>query len=268
MMTAFLAHFNVEFITGIRNKTLFLMNYLFPLLFYGMVGLIMTQINPMFTPLMVPAMVIFATLVTTILGIPDPLVTARESGIFRSYKVTGIPAFSILVIPALSTVLHLTVVTLIIVLTAPILFDAPAPSNWLAFIGVYLVVAFAHAGLGVLIGVISPSSRLTVLLAQVIFLPSMLIGGLMVPYEMLPANIGKIAQIFPATQAMNALQGLAMGATADFDPLRSVIILFMGGLVAFSLALFLFSWDNKNTSRKANPLLGLLAIVPYLISLI
>jgi ABC-2 type transport system permease protein len=266
-MTAFLTHFSVEFQTGIRNKTLLLMNYLFPLGFYLMMGLIMTQINPLFTDTMVPAMVIFTALVITQLGMPEPLVTAREAGIFRSFKINGVPALSILAIPALSTLLHLSVVSLIIVGTATPFFNAQAPVDWIGFVGVYLAVAIALSGLGLLIGVVSPNSRVTVLFSQLVFLPSMLIGGLMMPFDMLPETIGRIAQTLPATQAMNAFKALAMGMAADFDPIRSVVILLVGGLIAFGLALYLFNWDSKNNGQR-KPWLAVLALVPYLIGLL
>jgi len=103
-MNAFVQHFSFEFRTGVRNKNLLLLNYLFPLGFYLMMGFIMVEINPLFQKDLIPAMVVFAVLAATLLGIPDPLVTARESGIFRSYKINGVPAFSILLIPALTTI--------------------------------------------------------------------------------------------------------------------------------------------------------------------
>ncbi len=57
-MTALVNHFAFEFKAGLRNATLLMMNYLFPLGFYVMMGLVMTQINPMFAETMIPAMVI------------------------------------------------------------------------------------------------------------------------------------------------------------------------------------------------------------------
>ena len=95
-MSAFTQHFNFEFRAGLRNKNLLLMNYLFPLGFYLMMGFIMPEINPFFGEVMIPAMVTFAVLAATLLGLPDPLVNARENGIFRSYKINGVPALSIL----------------------------------------------------------------------------------------------------------------------------------------------------------------------------
>ena len=102
-MNAFTHHLSFEFRTGIRNRQLLLMNYLFPLGFYLMIGFVMPVINPPFLEGMVPAMVVFAILAATFLGLPDPIVNAREAGILRSYKINGVPSLSILAIPALTT---------------------------------------------------------------------------------------------------------------------------------------------------------------------
>jgi len=262
-MNAFINHFSFEFRTGIRNQTLLLMNYLFPLGFYAMMGLVMPEINPTFLETMIPAMITFSILAATLLGLPEPLVTFREAGIFRSYKVNGVPAVSILVIPALTTIFHMMIVTAIISVTAPLLFDAPAPVNWPGFLLTFLSLAFACAGLGVLIGVISPDSRMTVLWSQLIFLPSMLLGGMMLPYSQLPEAVGRVARLLPATLAMNAFRGLAMDLVADFSTLGSLLVLLAGGVLAFGLAIYLFNWDRRNATRRGHPLLALLVLIPF-----
>ncbi|MGB3061013.1 MAG: ABC transporter permease [Anaerolineae bacterium] len=266
-MNAFIHHFSFEFRAGIRNKQLLLMNYLFPLGFYLMMGFIMAEINPPFREVIVPAMVVFTILAATLLGIPDPLVNARENGVFRSYKINGIPSISILIIPALTTILHLVIMTVIITVTAPVFFRAPLPVNWLNYTLIFVAMAFSCAGLSVLIGVISPSSRMTVLWSQLVFVPSMLLGGMMLPYSMLPAGAGKFAQLLPATQAMNAFNGLAMGKVAAFSPWGSVIMLFASGVLAFGLAIYLFSWDSRNTTRRGHTLLALLVLLPYIVGI-
>ncbi len=267
-MSAFAHHFSFEFKTGIRNKNLLLMNYLFPLGFYLMMAAIMPGINPLFRDTMIPAMITFAVLASTLLGLPDPLVNARESGIFRSYKINGVPALSILLIPGLTTGLHLAVVSLVIAFSAPLVFDAAMPVNGLNFFITMVALSMACSGIGILIGVVSPSTRLTVLYSQIIFVPSMILGGLMLPYSMLPAPAQGLAQLLPATHAMNAFRGLAMGAAADFNPWASVVMLAASGLLAFLLALYLFSWDSRNSKRRGHPALALLALVPYAIGIV
>ncbi len=264
-MNAFAQHFIFEFRTGVRNKQLLLMNYLFPLGFYVLIGLIMPKINPLFLDNLIPALVVFSILSATLLGIPDSLVNARENGIYRSYKINGIPATTILLIPVLTTLLHLFIVSAIITITAPIFFDAPMPTNWLGFILVFFVMAIACAGISVLIGVVSSSSRMTVLWSQIFFVPCMLLGGMMIPYNMLPEIAGKVAQLLPATHAMNAFTGLAMGRMADFSTWGSMIILLAAGLLAFGLALFLFSWDSRNTKRRGTVWLAFLILLPNII---
>ncbi len=267
-MTAFSNHFTFEFRTGIRNKNLLLMNYLFPLGLYVMMSLIMPGINPLFQATIIPSMITFGILASALLGLPEPLVQAREAGIFRSYKINGVPALNILLIPELSTMLHIIVVALIITVTAPIFFDAPLPQNLPVFALIVLATAIALCGLGILIGVVSPSTRLTVLYSQIIFLPSMIIGGVMLPYSMLPPVAAKIALLLPSTYAMNAFNSLAMGGTADFNPWGGILTLFVGGITAFVLALRLFRWDSQNAERRGHPALALLAFVPYAIWLL
>jgi ABC-2 type transport system permease protein len=263
-MTAFLTHFAFEFKTGLRNSNLLLMNYLFPLVFYAMMGLVMTQINPMFTDTMIPAMVIFAMLSSALLGMPGPLVESREAGIYRSYKINGVPATSILLMPALTTVFHVLIVGVIIAVTGAPLFDGVAPSNWLNFAVVTLVTVFTCAGLGALIGVIAQDSRAVVLLSQLIYLPSMLLGGLMMPLDVLPASVRPVSLILPPTHAMQAYLGLAYGAETQVAPGLALVALTVSGVVAFGLAIYLFNWDSRNEARRGHPLMGLLALVPFI----
>jgi hypothetical protein len=80
--------------------------------------------------------------------------------------------------------------------------------------------------------------------------------------------MGKIAQLLPATQAMNAFRGLAQNLTTDFNPLGSLLILLSSGLLAFALALYLFNWDRRNTTQRGHPLLALLVLLPYVIGIL
>lgn len=267
-MTAFANHTFIELRSSLRNRQLLFLTYAFPLAFYAMLGLIMTQINPLFTATMIPAMVIFSALIGTLMGLPDPLVNARDAGIFRSFKIGGVPVRNILTVPTLTTYLHVLVVTVIILATATPLFGAPLPSNWGWFVLITLAAILAFAGLGVLIGVVSSSSRATLLWSQLIFLPSMLLSGLMMPFGVLPPGAQTVARLFPATYAMDAYTGLAYGAEAAFNPIVAVLLLVIGGLLAMILAVLLFNWDRNNRTARLHPAFGLLAAAPYVLGML
>lgn len=267
-MTAFFSHFMYDFRTGLRDKSLLLMNYLFPLAFYGLMGLLMTGLNPTFAPTMIPAMILVAMMACTLLGLPNPVVESREAGIYRSFKINGVPALSIVTIPVLSSFIHILLVSIIITFTAGPLFKAGIPVHWGYFVLILVLTALTFASIGMLIGVVSPNSRLIVLFSQAIFLPSMILGGLMIPSDMLPPALYRVSLLLPTSYAMNAWRGLAFGLPSTFDPRWALLILLSSGVIAFALAIYLFNWDSKNKRSGRSPLLGLIALVPFVLGVI
>ena len=260
---AFREHFGFQFRTGLRNPTSMLMNYLFPLGFFGLMGLVMTQINPEFTGLLIPSMVIVTLLASTVLGLPGELVEARDAGVYRSFKILGVPAGSIMGIPLLTTLIHAFVASVIIALSAGPFFGGVEPVSWWRFWAITALAAFAFGALAALIGVVSNGARGTVLWSQLVFLPSMLIGGLMMDLELIPEGVRVFSALLPSTHAMQAYLGAAFGADTPFDPAVSVAVLASGGVVAFVLARWLFSWDRGPSGRAHHPAWALLALVPY-----
>lgn len=267
-MTAFTNHFLFEFKSGLRNSSAMMMFYLLPLGFYAAMGFVMVEINPGYAEILLPSMIVFAILSGNILGLPTGVVEAREAGIYRSYKINGIPATSILSIPALSTGIHGLIASAIIAVTAVPLFDAAEPENWLAIALVTLLTAFTFSTLGMLIGVISSSSRAVVLWSQLIYLPSILLGGVMIPIELMPEAVQKFSGLLPSSYAMQAFFGLAYHRETVFNPWLSVAVLLVSGFLAFALAIYLFNWDSRNETRRASPLLALLILIPYLLAIL
>ena len=109
-MTAFTNHFLFEFKTGLRNSGAMMMYYLLPLGFYAAMGFVMVAINPGNKELLIPSMIVFAAMSGNILGLPNGHVEARDAGIYRSFKINGVPAISILSTPSLSTSVHLLII--------------------------------------------------------------------------------------------------------------------------------------------------------------
>jgi len=264
-VTALWNHFLLEFRTGLRNTVLLFLNYLLPLGFYAMMGMVMIQLNPLFRGMMIQAMTMFAILSGMLLGLPGPLVEAREAGIYRNYRVHGIPAAAVLSLPALSTMVHVLAAAAIITATAPYLFQAPPPVNWAGFVFVSLLTSLTYAGLGVLVAVISSSSRVTIFWSQLLYLPTMLIGGVMFPSELLPESLRRAGLLLPSTYAMEGYRALAWNQAGAGGAAVPLLILLAGGILAFSLAAYLFVWDNRNATRRGHPALAALALLPYVL---
>lgn len=264
-MKAFAVHYSFEFLAALRNRTLLLMNYLMPLGFFVLMGAMMTEINPFLGEQLIPAMVVFAVLNSTLMGLPTVFLEARDAEIFRSYRINGVPASSLLALPFLSAAPHMLLTAAVVTAAAPILFQSALPANWAAYLLTLLLFVFACSGLGSLIGVFSANSRIAVLWQQIIYLPSILLGGLMVPPDLLPDIFVRIGHLLPASYAMQSFLGMAYGRETLYAPLLGALVLFVGGLVSFGLAFYLFSWDSRNSTRRGHPALAALALLPYLL---
>lgn len=267
-MNAFAYHFTYEFKTGLRNASMLFMSYLFPLGVYVLLALVMGAVNPLFREGMIPAMCVFAMMGGGLLGMGGPLVEARDAGIYRSFKINGVPAAAIITTPVLASTVHVLVVSLIITITAAPLFGGALPGNPPAFAGLLLLGAFTMCSLGALIGVVATNSRAVLGLSQALFLPSMILGGLMMPLAMLPPAMQKVAALLPAAHIMQAMQALAYGLPTAFDPWVSVAVTAGAGTLAFALAIYLFNWDKQNEVRRGHPALAALAMAPYVLALL
>lgn len=89
--------------------------------------------------------------------------------------------------------------SIIIFFTAPILYNAPIPQNILTyFVGLNLLIV-ASLGIGMIFGLFFKSSSKMGMATQIVFLPSIMLSGIMFPRILLPEYLQMIGNIFPAT---------------------------------------------------------------------
>lgn len=268
MYRALIEHVGLELRTGVRDRTLLLMTYLFPLGFYVFMGAFMTEMNPDYSDVMIPGMAVFAMLAAAMFGLPSPLITARQTGVLRSYRINGVPTTAVFGVPAAMTVVHLLVVAGVIAVTAPIMFDALRVADAAAFGLVAVLAATTHVALGALIGVVSSNDRIAVLWSQLLFLPSVLLAGIIVPLEQVPDGFEPLSLLLPATYAMEAFRGLAFDAETVVAPWPAMAVLAAGAVAALALTRLCYAWDEHGAGRRLHPAFGALAVVPYLLTAI
>ena len=267
-MKAFFHHLCYDFKTGIRDKTKLLMFYLFPLAYFFLVGGFMSQINPLFKDSMLPGMIMFAVMSAALLSLPGTLVQARESGVFRSFRINGVPKASILSIPVIGSTVHIVIVSAIMSVAGYLIFGGVPPTNIPGFILAGLISYVTYAGLGLLLGVVAGSANASVLLAQIIYIPSILLGGLMMPPSVLPEAFQRGALVLPASHGMILFKALGNPQAGQAFPWLSLAVLGGGAFLSFLLAGLLFQWDARSRQPNRKVFAALLAIIPYALALL
>lgn len=233
-MSAFLRHMAIQFKLGLRDKTLLIDFYLMPILFYLIMGGVMSGINPTFRQTLIPCMIVFGVTMGALQGVSAPMAKLRESGTLRAYRVLGIPTHSVLLTEVLSTFLHTFIVSLIILITAPIFFKAGAPKNLLSYFIILALFILATTAIGLFFGVIA-KVHMASMLSIMVFIFSVMLSGMMFPSSMLPGPLMYAGRVLPATFAVQAFSGWSYNLNTDVRPTVSMLIL-SGFCVVFGIA--------------------------------
>ena len=99
----------------------------------------------------------------------------------------------------LSAFVHLMMACIIILLLAPILFEAALPVHFPEFflaLAIYIIVSLS---IGSILGLIVKNQAKLTMIAQLVFLPSIMLSGIMFPTHMLPDFLKTIGHLFPAS---------------------------------------------------------------------
>ncbi|MFQ6794418.1 MAG: ABC transporter permease [Thomasclavelia sp.] len=198
-MKGLLYGIGLQFKMDLRSKSLLITCYVVPLVFFLIMGTIFTSLMPDVKTTLISSMIIMTVTMASLIGVPPSLVEIYGSEIKKMYQVNGISlSFGLLAIMIFAFI-HIMIVSIIILILAPVLFAAVIPAN----IGVYLlkvafftIVSLSIAGiLGLLI---KKQAKLT-MISQLIFLPSIMLSGIMFPITLLPAFFKNIGNCFIAT---------------------------------------------------------------------
>ncbi len=133
------------------------------------------------------------------IGLPPSLIETYGSDIKKVYKANGVPIYLGLVTMFLSAFVHLMITCVVIVLLAPILFEATL-STQLSFLFLALAIYITSSlSIGSVLGLTIKNQAKLTMIAQLVFLPSIMLSGIMFPIKFLPDFLETIGLIFPAS---------------------------------------------------------------------
>ena len=197
-MGAFLYGISLQWKMDIRGKTLLITCYIVPLLFFALMGGIFTSVMPGAEKTLIQSMTVFGVSMGAMIGLPPSLVEIYSGGIRKVYKANGVPFCLGLVLTNISAFLHLFLMSVILYGAAPLVFDAEIPENpgaYFAGLAVFILVSLSIASV---IGLAVKDQAKTSMFSILVFLPSILLSGIMFPEELLPAGFETLGKLFPA----------------------------------------------------------------------
>ena len=189
----------VQLKIDIRSKTLLVTCYVVPLLFFAIMGGIFTSLMPEAKNTLIQSMTVMGVSMGAFIGVPPSMVEVYGKDIKKMYIANGIPLCFGVITLVVSAFIHLMIMSMIIFTLAPIVFHSTIPSNIpLYFITLALFVIVSLAISCVLGLAVKNQAKLT-MYSQVVFLPSIMLSGIMFSAELLPNFLESMGKLFPAT---------------------------------------------------------------------
>lgn len=241
-MNALLEHLRVSLRLHFRNRMALIYGYLFPLIFLVAFAVLYRHER---VPLLLHMgeLLTVAALGGACFGLPTTLVSERERGVWRRYRLTPLPTWAVVVSTAVARyAIILTAGLLQLGLAMAIGMTAPEHpfALWVTFTG----VAFAFIGLGLVIAALADNVPAVQALGQCIFLPMLIIGGVAVQLASLPLWAQHVSAFFPGRYAVEAIQASVTGRGLE-GARFSMAALVLTGIAGCVAGGKLFRWDAQ-----------------------
>lgn len=198
-MSAFLYGVSLQWKLDIRSKTLLITCYIVPLLFFAIMGGIFTSVMPEARYTLIQSMTVFGVTMGALIGLPPSLVEIYSSDIKKVYKANGVPLYLGLVLTNISAYIHLFIMSIILYIAAPLAFNAEIPENPMLYFASLAIFIAASLSIASIIGLAVKDQAKTSMVSIIIFLPSIMLSGIMFPIELLPKAFEIVGKIFPAS---------------------------------------------------------------------
>lgn len=198
-MSAFIYGLGLQWKMDIRSKSLLITCYVVPLLFFILMSGIFISVTPETKYTLIQSMTIMGVSMGALIGLPPSISETYGSDIRKVYKANGVPLAFGLLSMFISAFIHLLIMSLIIYVTAPIFFGAILPANPFLYFCSLCIFIIVSLGIGCVLGLAFKKPEKLTMISQLIFLPSIMLSGILVSTSLLPNFLGLIGKIFPAS---------------------------------------------------------------------
>ena len=204
-MRALLYGIGLQFKLDIRSKSMLITCYLVPIVFFLFMGGIFTSVDPTATKTLVSSMTVFTITMSALMGLPPAIAEIYGTDVKKVYKANGAPIWFGVLTQFISSFIHTLIVCLIVLALSPLIFKAELPSGLLWYFLSLIALLAVTLAIGCIIGLLIKQQAKLTMIAMIIFLPSIMLSGIMFSAEMLPQFMQYIAYAMPATIAFKAM---------------------------------------------------------------
>jgi ABC-2 type transport system permease protein len=257
-MRGILGHLALTLRLNFRARQALVYGYLVPIFFLLAFGSVFHSSVP---PLLheMGQLVTITILGGACFGMPTTMVSERERGVWRRYRLLPASTAGLIVSAMVARYIIVLLAVLMQFGLAWCLYRTPFPAQPLGMLVAFTAVCFAFLGMGLVIAMLADAVPAVQALGQAIFLPMIMIGGVGVPLRTLPHWAQHVAGFLPGRYAVEALDACYLPGGAGLAGSKfALAALAVIGIAACIAGSRMFRWDaGQKLAPGAKPWIAL-----------
>jgi ABC-2 type transport system permease protein len=249
---------------AMRNRAFLFFSLIMPVMFLFIYAGIFGHGSPQAVPYLL-AEVLALTVMGSFWGLSVQLVTFREQGILRRFRITPVGPSAMLGSSVLSNYV-LTIPSIVIeFFLARWIFHLPGLGNLLGVIVLVTIGTATFALIGLIIASVTNTMQETQIINQVIWFTFLFLSGATIPLPILPRVVQGFALYLPATYLVSGLQRAMIDRVGPAGLGPEMISMLGCALIAFLISAQLFRWDPEVRVPRRAKLWAASAILPFIL---
>src|ERR1700691_941340 len=210
-----------------------------------------------------------AMLTTTVMGsfwgLSVQLVTFREQGILRRFRLPPVGAGPMLASSILSNYFMALPVVAIEILVCRWGLHMQSWGNLWAIFLLVTIGSATFSSLGLIVASVTNTMQETQMINNLIWMGFIFLGGATIPIGSFPGCLQRVSLFIPAQYLATGLESAATKLATPNEVLEDFVALALGFWVAFEVSRQLFRWEPEAKVPRRAKLWVLAALVPFLI---
>jgi ABC-type multidrug transport system permease subunit len=248
----------------LRNKAFLFFSLVMPMTFFFLYGSVFAKGDPIKVRyLMGP--VIAMSVMGTFWGLSAQIVTWREQGILRRFRLAPIPAASMIGSSVLANMLLILPTVIIELSLARFLYHVTDFGNVASIVVLALAGIGSFASLGLIVASVTNTMQETQVINQLLWFAFIFVSGATVPVAELPKVAQRVALFLPATYLVSGLQRAMVDRKSVFSLGVEIGSLLAWGVLAFFISSQLFRWEPEAKLPRNAKLWAVATILPFVL---
>ncbi|HEY3741355.1 MAG TPA: ABC transporter permease [Bryobacteraceae bacterium] len=262
-MNSYLTYIKTQLRLTMRDRTVLVFTYLFPLLFFFIFAQTMGGGKGAMIIQVVNMVLVIGVLGGGFFGGGMRATMEREANILRRFKVAPITPMPIIVSSLVSGLVNFLPVAVLVISIAHFRYGMPWPEKWLS-LSVFLIVgSFSFRALGMMIASVANSMQESQVIIQLLYFPMLFLSGATFPLSIMPVWLQIVAQFLPSTHLYEGMQLILLKQEGLLDNMSKLAALLATTAVGMFVSFTLFRWEKEEKIKNSAKAWIMVVMLPF-----